>query len=335
MPVTAVYDRERLTGLLGEQFGVVSRAQALDCGVSRGRLDHLVRPGGRWQRILPGVYVMTNGAVSTDQRAMAALLYAGPRSLLTGAAAVRRHRLPCAGPHQVDVLVPEDVRVRSAGYVRIIRTGRMPERCCRTRRIRFVLLARAVADAARPMTSLGDVRAVVAEAIENGGCDLAALVAELNQGPVGGSRFYRAALRECLAARRSAAEGALITLINRSDLPEPMHNAELSAVDGTFLGTAAVWWQRAGVAAEVDARRYHLTPADHGRTVLRDNRLAAHGVNVLHLPPDTVKAEPSTVIRTLRGAIRNGAAQPPPRIVAKPATAATGGGDLGGGTRVR
>src|ERR1700735_1331754 len=179
MPVAPVYDRERFNGLLVEQFGVVSRAQALDCGVSRGRLDHLVRPGGRWQRILPGVYVMTNGAVSVDQRAMAALLYAGPKSLLTGAVAVRRHRLQCAGLNQVDVLVPEDVRVRSAGYVRIIRTGRT----------RSVPLARAVADAARPMTSLGDVRALVAEAIQNGRCDVASLVAELNNGPVGGSRL--------------------------------------------------------------------------------------------------------------------------------------------------
>src|ERR1700728_4039009 len=154
MPVTPVYDRERLNRLLVEQFGVVSRAQALDCGVSRGRLDHQVRPGGRWQRILPGVYVMTNGAVTVDQRAMAALLYAGPKSLLTGAAAVRRHRLQCAGLNQVDVLVPEDVRVRSAGNVRIVRTGRMPDKCLRTRRIRYLPLARALADAARTTTRL-------------------------------------------------------------------------------------------------------------------------------------------------------------------------------------
>jgi hypothetical protein len=324
MPVTPVYNRERLSRLLGEQFGVVSRAQAIECGVSRGRLDHLVRPGGRWQRILPGVYVMTNGAASPDQRAMAALLYAGPRSLLTGAAAVRRHRLQCAGLNQVDVLVPENVRVRSAGYVRIVRTGRMPNRCLQTRRIRFVPLARAVADAARPMTSLGHVRALVAEAIQNGRCDVASLVAELDEGPVGGSRFYRMALRECIAGSRSAAEGDLMTLIGRSELPEPMYNAELYTPDGTFLGIAEAWWQRAGVIAEVDSRRYHLRPADYERTVMRRNRMAARGINVLHFLPDTVKNDPSTVIRNLRGAIRSGTAQPPLRIVAKPSTPASG-----------
>jgi hypothetical protein len=324
MPVKPVYDRERFNGLLVEQFGVVSRAQALECGVSRGRLDHLVRPGGRWQRILPGVYVMTNGAVSADQRAMAALLYAGPKSLLTGAAAVRRHRLNCAGLNQVDVLVPDDVRVRSAGYVRIIRTGRMPDRCCRTRRIRFVLLPRAVADATRPMTSLGDVRAVVAEAIKKGGCDTASLVAELNEGPVAGSRFFRVVLRECIAGSRSAAEADLMTLIDRSDLAAPMYNAELYTADGTFLGIANAWWQRAGVVAEVDARRFHLGPADYGRTLMRHNRMAAHGISVLRFLPDTVKSEPSTVIRNLRGAIAAGTARPPFPIVAKPSTPASG-----------
>ena len=302
---------------------MISRAQAIESGVSRGRLDHLVGPGGRWQRILPGVYVVNTGAVSADQRAMAALLYAGPKSLLTGAVAVRRHRLQCAGHHQVDVLVPEGVRVRSAGYVRIIRTGRMPEQCHRTQRIRFVPLPRAVADATRPMTSMSDVRALVAEALQKGRCELASLVAELNDGPVAGSRFYRAALRESIAGSRSAAEGELMTLIGRSGLPEPMYKAELHTPDGTFLGIADVWWQRAGVVAQVDPRRYHLSPADYERTMMRHNRMAAHGINVLHFLPDTVTSEPSPVIRNLRGAISSGAAQPPLPIVAKPSTPAS------------
>jgi hypothetical protein len=302
---------------------MIGRAQVLECGVSRGSLDHLVRPGGRWQRILPGVYAGTNGAVSPDQRAMAALLYAGPRSLLTGSVAVRRHRLRCAGLNQVDVLVPADVRIQSAGYVRIIRTGRMPEKFWRTRQIRFVTLERAVADAARSMTSLGDVRAVVAEAIQSGGCDLALLITELNEGPVTGSRFYRMALRETSAGSRSAAEGDLMTLIRRSDLPEPMYNAELYTADGVFLGIADAWWQWAGVVAEVDSRQYHLSPLDYERTVMRHNRMAAGGINLLHFLPSTLKNDPATVVANLRGAIKSGMAQAPLPIVAKPSTPAS------------
>ncbi len=251
---------------------------------------------------------------------MAALLYAGPKSLLTGAVAVRRHRLRCPGLNQVDVLVPADVRVQSAGYVRIIRTGRMPEKSFRTRQIRFVTVERAVADAARSMTSLGDARAVVAEAVQNGGCDLALLITELNEGPVAGSRFYRMALRETAAGSRSAAEGDLMTLIGRSGLPEPMYNAEIYTADGVFLGIADAWWQEAGVVAEVDSRQYHLSPRDYGRTVMRHNRMAAHGINLLHFLPSTLKSDPSTVVANLRGAIKSGMAQSPLPIVAKPAT---------------
>jgi hypothetical protein len=136
------------------------------------------------------------------------------------------------------------------------------------------------------------------------------------------------ALRECIAGSRSAAEGDLMTLIGRSGLAEPMYNAELYTADGTFLGIADAWWQRAGVVAEVDSRRYHLSPADYERTVMRHNRMAARGINVLHFLPDTVKTEPSTVIRSLRGAIRSGTARPPLLIVAKPSTPASGSAGL-------
>src|ERR1700728_404664 len=118
MPTKSVYDRRRLSDLVLDQSGVVSRSQVLDCGLSRGIIDHLTQPDGRWQRILSGVYATTTGTVNVDQRAMAALLYAGPRSVITGGAAVRRHHLRCAGLNEIDVLVPIGVRRQSAEFVR-------------------------------------------------------------------------------------------------------------------------------------------------------------------------------------------------------------------------
>jgi hypothetical protein len=310
-----------LSDLLLDQFGVVSRSQALDCGLSRGRVDHLTQPDGRWQRILPGVYAATTGTVTVDQRAMAALLYAGPGSLITGAAAVRRHNLRCAGLNEVDVLVPVAMRRQSTEFVRIIHTSRMPRSRCSTDGIRFALLDRAVADAARGMTRLSDVRAVVAEAIQRGRCDLASLITELNEGPTAGSRFYRVALAEISEGIRSAAEADMKHLIDKSDLEKPMYNAELYAVDGTFLGIADAWWQRAGVAAEVDSRQYHLSPDDYERTVMRHNRLEAHGINLLHFLPSTLRRKSPAVVADLRGAIESGTNQPPLPIVAIPARA--------------
>lgn len=319
MPIKSVYDRDQLARVIGEQFGVIGRNQALEAGLSQGAISRLTHPGGRWQKILPGVYATTTGTVDTDQRAMAALLHAGSVSVITGAAAVRRHRLRCAGLNEIDVLVPLGVRVQSTQFVRVIHTSRMPAEIYRTAQIRFAPLARAVADAARGMSGPGDVRAVVAEAIQRGRCDLASLAKELREGPSAGSHFFRRALAEISAGVRSAAEGDLKNLIERSGLEQPMYNATLYAADGTFLGIADAWWRRAAVAAEVDSREYHLSPEDYERTTTRHNRMAEYGINVLHFLPSTLKRDPSRVLANLRGAIQQGNSRPPLPITVVPA----------------
>jgi hypothetical protein len=321
MGIKSVYDRERVDRIVGEQFGVIGRGQALECGLSGSAIDHRVRQDGPWRRLLPGIYATTTGDMTSDQRAMAALLHAGADGVITGASAVRRHRLRCAGLNEVDVLVPADVRRQGAGFVRIIHTSRMPERYYSTGRIRFAPLPRAVADAARGMTRLSDARAVVAEAVQHGRCSLEELIRELNDGPVAGSRFYRIALGEIGDGIRSAAEADLRELIGRSDLETPMYNPELYAADGSFIGIADAWWQRAGVAAEVDSRQYHLSPDDYERTTMRHNRMEASGISMLHFLPSTLRSKSPTVLRDLRGAIKAGNNKPPLPIVAIPARA--------------
>jgi hypothetical protein len=321
MPTKSMYDSERLGRIVREQYGVVGRGQALDCGVSRSAVGYLLRRDGPWRKVVPGVYATTTGDMTPDQRAMAALLHAGPRSVITGAVAVRRYRLICAGLNEVDVLVPRGVRVQSTGFVRIIHTSRMPETFWSTGQIRFTLPARAVADAARGMARLSDVRAVVAEAVQRGRCDVASLISELNEGPSAGSRTLRIALGEVGDGIRSAAEADLKGLIDRSDLEQPLYNPSLYAADGTFIGIPDAWWERAGVAAEVDSRQYHLSPEDYERTTLRHNRMAAHGINLLHFLPSTLKQKSPTVIADLRGAVTRGNNRPALPIVTIPARA--------------
>jgi hypothetical protein len=316
-----VYDSERLGRIAREQYGVVGRGQALDCGVSRSAVGYLLRQKGPWRKIVPGVYATTTGDMTPDQRAMAALLHAGQGSVITGAVAVRRHHLRCAGLNEVDVLVPTGVRVQSTGFVRIIHTSRMPESFYSTGQIRFACPARAVADATRGMSRLSDVRAVVAEAVHRGRCDLASLTSELNEGPSAGSRALRIAISEVGDGIRSAAESDLKELIDRSDLEQPIYNPALYAADGTFLGIADAWWQRAGVIAEVDSRQYHLSPADYERTTMRHNHLASYGINLLHFLPSTLKQKSPTVIANLAGAITRGNNRPALPIVAIPARA--------------
>ena len=91
MPVTVRV--EGLGELLDQQFSVVSRRQLLALGMKDNAMQRRVRAGGPWQVLLPGVYLGLTGAPSLPQKEMAALLYAGPGSLITGPAALMYHGL--------------------------------------------------------------------------------------------------------------------------------------------------------------------------------------------------------------------------------------------------
>lgn len=95
-----MHDQEarRLLALIESQRQVVSRDQALRGGMSPHAVAHRLRPGGPWRTLLPGVYQTATGTPTQAQREIAALLYAGPGSVITGSAALRHHRLPDRSP---------------------------------------------------------------------------------------------------------------------------------------------------------------------------------------------------------------------------------------------
>jgi hypothetical protein len=310
MPNTCHYDRAGLGALLPTQYGVIARWQALGCGLTPKAIDYRLRPGGPWRAMLPGVYLTMTGTPTVEQRDMAALLYAGSHSVITGAVAVRRHHLSCAGLDVIDVLIPADVRRRSTGFVRIQRTTRMPEKVYQAGPIRFAAPHRAVADAARTMARFSDVQAVVCAALQRKRCALPLLVEELNEGPSAGSRSLRRALAEVSDGVRSAAEADLKKLIDQSDLEKPLYNARLYTPDGDFIAKPDAWWQRAGVAGEVDSREYHMEAADYRATQMRHNRMESYGINVQHWLPRVISTESRTVLADLRRAIAAGHARP-------------------------
>ena len=325
MPKPRDYDRPALAALLGRQHAVLTRQQALSCGLSVGMLNHRVRPGGPWQVLLPGVYVTHGGQPTVVQQEMAALLYAGPRSVLTGAAALRRHGLyaasrnqgPAVGSPAVDVLVPASTQRLTTEFVRLHRTSRLTGRVCVKGEIRFVFPERAIADAVRGL-ELPEVRAAAAEAVQRGRCTVALLARELATGPVHGSASLRQALAEIAAGVRSAAEADLRDLIAWARLPEPLYNPRLF-VGAAYLASPDCWWPDAGVAAEVDSREWHLSPADWENTLTRHARMSAQGIIVLHFTPRRIRTARAEVASQVRGALASGGARALPHIRTVPA----------------
>ena len=309
MPVTVRIDG--LGELLDQQFSVASRGQLLDLGMKDSAMQWRVRAGGPWQALLPGVYLSLTGAPNLLQKEMAALLYAGPGSLITGPVALMHHGMRGPGMLEtVDVLVPAGKRRLSSGFVRVHRTARMPSQIVCSGPVRLVVVSRAVADTARLLSEVRDVRAVVADAVQRGRCTVAELAGELGEGPIRGSATFRSVLTEVTEGIRSTAEGDLRGLIRTARLPMPLFNASLYVGD-TFLARPDAWWPEPGVAVEVDSREWHLGPEDWDRTRVRHDLMCAAGIFPLHFSPRQIRREPAEVVRMIKDALDRGLQRPP------------------------
>jgi hypothetical protein len=268
--------------------------------------------------LLPGIYLTATGEPSRDQLLMAALLYAGPVSVITGPAALPIYKIRAPKIRVVDVLVPVTRQRASRTFVAIHRTRRMPPSFTVDAGLRFAPAARAVADAARGLTNVSDARAVVASAVQQGRCTIKELGAELADGPIRDSARLRAVLLEVMAGVRSVPEAEFRDLVRGSGVPLPLFNARLF-LDGKLLAVPDAWWPAAGVVAEVDSVEWHLSPDDWEKTMRRHDRMAAAGLIVLHFSPRQLRAEPQRVLRDIGDALRAG--RPVDGIATQPAAA--------------
>jgi hypothetical protein len=287
----------RLDALLRRQSGLLTRSQLLAAGVTDSQLTGHLR-GRRWQRLATGLYASFTGELTEEQRSIAACLHVGAGAQVTGAAALRWHRLRYAPmSSEVLVLAPAACRRRSLpGLVRVVQTGRPDRREHRSNGVTVVSVARAVGDEAHRMRWLGDVRALVAESVQRGLATVPQLVAEVEEGRRNGSALLRHVVDEVAAGVRSAPEAELRALLSRSALLPPIRwNPRLRFPDGMTLSPDG-WIAESAVALEVDSREYHLGPEGWERTMRRHNALAAADVLTLHLSPARLRSDPRGVV---------------------------------------
>jgi len=305
--LTAVPADNDLDWLLTLQRGVLSRSQALACGTTAGQLRHRLRDNGPWQRLLPGVYLTTTGVPTREQRHMAAQLYAGAQSYITGSAALTFYGIKGQQQQQatVDVLIPATHHATSHGFAVMHRTRRMPQQWTQDLALRYALPARAVADAVRGLRQLPTARTVVASAVQRRQCTIRQLGAELHQRHDARDALFRAVLAEVAAGVRSAPESELRDLIIKSGLAVPLFNPRLFW-NGHFLASPDAWWPEAGLAVEVDSKEWHLLPEDWERTMARHRRMIAAGLSVIHLSPSQLRSQARKIVADIADALASG-----------------------------
>ncbi|WP_158846776.1 hypothetical protein [Saccharothrix deserti] len=174
---------------------VIKTADLKAAGVPGYVIDLKCRPGGPWQRILPGVLLLGAGPPTRAQRLRAAVAYAGPSAVVTGVDALHAHGLRALPPPtRIHLLQPATTRRSCADHVLLERTTRPPEVVVRDG-LPLAEPNRAVLDAARHEPDALRQHHMLATAVRSGLCTVAGLTAELNAGSKRGTATPRSALR--------------------------------------------------------------------------------------------------------------------------------------------
>ncbi|HET9170786.1 MAG TPA: type IV toxin-antitoxin system AbiEi family antitoxin domain-containing protein [Actinospica sp.] len=272
MAINAVLEEPTLSTLINSQHGVLTAAQAKAGGLAHETLRRRVQRG-LWQRLVPGVYALQGGPPSRVQWLMAAQLYAGEQSVLTGQAALAVHGLRpprdsaagaagfggvqgghCGARPRLDALVPHTRRRQSVAPLRIIRTTRFPE-ATRSGLLRVAPLARSVVDGCLAAVADGEpeaIDAIVTAALEDGRVQLTELEYELAKAPRQHSAAIRAELRTSRAHVRATASQRLLARLGTSGPFGAMQDVAVYLGQRRVARAVALWPGRA-VAVLVDA----------------------------------------------------------------------------------
>ncbi|MBW0104822.1 hypothetical protein [Pseudonocardia sp. KRD291] len=304
---------------LASQFpdGVASRAQLRALGIADSTISRRCRPGGPWQSPVPGQIVLGSGALTRRQKCRVGLGFAGPGAILTGAVALSLHGARRnTGDGSLQVLIPARRAVHSRSFVVVTRTGRMPEPG-RRHGLPVAPVARCLADLAARSKDRDEMRAVFADAIQHGICQVEDLAAELDEIHRPSTALARAVLSEVTDGVRSTAEAWARDLVARSGLPVPEWNVELVGPDGRSLGVVDAYWREVGLAWEIQSETFHLSPEALDRDVTKLAGLAACGVAVVPTMAGRLRSEPRTVVEALGNAYAAAAASPTPLVQAR------------------
>lgn len=302
-------------------------------GVSAAETSEHCRPGGPWQMLLPGVFLLHPGPPTSEDRLHAVLLYTlrvdtipaqkgrgggttprddGPGAMITGAAALTLHGFfstpPLPSLDRIDVLLPRTRRLRSAGFARIVRcTGVLPV----PEDIAGLPVApveRALADAVAGMDDATAVRALLTEAVRDGYCEAQAVLQELEDARLLTAPHVVDAVDELVATGRAVAEGRLYDMVRTQGVPYPCWNVDLRLPGGPHLGGVDAYWPDEAVALSIDARTHRHVRGEEGtEDTLWDayaqqrESLERLGITVVHVTPRKLREAPeqqATVVRT-------------------------------------
>jgi hypothetical protein len=250
---------QRVDQFAAGHHGLVTRAAAMRCGLSRDQIDRRVATG-RFVLLAPSVYRVGAAPVTWRQTALAAC-WAGPAgtvaSHLTAGALFDLGRAP-ATP---DVTLPP----ATSGRIRLARVHWSPVGALDRTTIEGVpttSAARTLIDCAGVL-GFGRLCDLVDTAFCSGLCHPAIIPAAIDRVQAGRGRRGMAALRAAVEAWTpgitpgSPAEMRLLRKITDAGLEPPDRQIKIYDATGAFIGRIDIGWPRLPAGFEYDSDRHH------------------------------------------------------------------------------
>jgi len=266
-----------MAGLAGRQYGVVSRAQLVEIGMSRSAIDRRIRTG-RLHLLHPGVFTVGHRVICREGCWLAAILHAGEGAVLSHRSAAELWGV-CRVRDRGPIDISSRRSSRSSALIRRHQIDHTPDELTIRRRIPVTTLARTLFDVAADLHPEA-FEAAVREAEYLHRFHLKGLERLLELYP---GRRGAATIRACLrrlgrgprGRTRSRLEVKFAALLSRTNLPRPALNALLD-FDG-FKVEADCLWRRQKLIVELDGGQAHRTRAAFESDRERDRRLQAAG----------------------------------------------------------
>lgn len=288
-----------LAALLRRQDGVISRAQALACGLTRGAIEHRLARG-LWLLLRPCVYLSAAHTLGPRARVRAASLWLGPTATLFGAGAAWWWKLLDEPPDVLRFAVPPTRRVRSRGDVRIVR--RMLDGVRATvSGVPVVPKAYAVVDAAAEL-GLRRGAELMDRALLSGRVTLDGLQ-RAHRRRLGrpGSAVVARLLVLAAGGARSEAERRAHRLLHEAGVVGWLADHRVM-VPGYGPAVLDIAFPTARVVVEVDGWAYHRDLPAFRRDHARQNALVLAGWTVLRVDWHALEADPDAVLATIAAA---------------------------------
>ena len=287
--------------LLLRQAGVLSRAQALGCGISRRQIDRLVADG-TWLRVRPGVYRLHAVVPSPEASLRAASLWLGPAAVLTGAGAAWWWECLPEAPAHWSFSVTSTARPPRGPGLTVRRTFVDPVDRTARREIPVLTRPLAVLQAAVTLEAnrVGQGIALIDRAKQQRWVSEVELERTfLRHRGTWGSVVMRRLLDRTSDRAHSELERLAVRLLRAAGITGFVLNYRTVLPGGRAVELDVAFVERR-VALELDGWAYHAGPDAHRTDIRRANDIMAAGWTLRRFTWSDLLADPDGFVATVR-----------------------------------